>query len=118
MKRLVMAIVLVAIVIIGYIVYQNNQKPAEQTAGAPATTTTPAPSTDQPAATAPAETAPTQQAAVAPAPSGEKVLHRGNGAEPETLDPAKSTGVIESNIQYELLEGLTTYAEDGDVAPG
>src|SRR5262245_45496068 len=48
----------------------------------------------------------------------ESVLHRGNGAEPETLDPAKSTGVIESNIQYELLEGLTTYAEDGAVAPG
>jgi oligopeptide transport system substrate-binding protein len=48
----------------------------------------------------------------------ESVLHRGNGAEPETLDPAKSTGVIESNIQYELLEGLTTYAQDGAVAPG
>src|SRR6185295_2774975 len=48
----------------------------------------------------------------------EMVLHRGNGAEPETLDPAKSTGVIESNIQYELLEGLTTYAENGEVAPG
>ena len=48
----------------------------------------------------------------------EQVLHRGNGAEPETLDPAKSTGVTESNIQYELLEGLTTYSEDGDVVPG
>ena len=48
----------------------------------------------------------------------EMVLNRGNGAEPETLDPAKSTGVTESNIQYELLEGLTTYAEDGQVIPG
>jgi len=48
----------------------------------------------------------------------ETVLHRGNGAEPETLDPAKSTGVTESNIQYELLEGLTTYSEQGDVVPG
>src|SRR6185295_631271 len=48
----------------------------------------------------------------------EMVLHRGNGAEPETLDPAKSTGVTESNIQYELLEGLTTYSVDGQVAPG
>ena len=48
----------------------------------------------------------------------ETVLHRGNGAEPETLDPAKSTGVTESNIQYELLEGLTTYSVDGQVAPG
>jgi ABC-type oligopeptide transport system substrate-binding subunit len=48
----------------------------------------------------------------------EMVLHRGNGAEPETLDPAKSTGVTESNIQYELLEGLTTYSVDGLVVPG
>src|SRR5262245_13346130 len=48
----------------------------------------------------------------------EMVLHRGNGAEPETLDPAKSTGVTESNIQYELLEGLTTYSVDGLVIPG
>ncbi|HEV8390761.1 MAG TPA: ABC transporter substrate-binding protein, partial [Dongiaceae bacterium] len=46
------------------------------------------------------------------------VLNRGNGAEPETLDPAKSTGVTESNIQYERLEGLTTYSEDGQVIPG
>jgi len=48
----------------------------------------------------------------------EMVLHRGNGAEPETLDPQKSTGVTESNIQYELLEGLTTYSTDGQVVPG
>src|SRR5215510_14338917 len=48
----------------------------------------------------------------------ESVLHRGNGAEPETLDPAKSTGVIESNIQYELFEGLTSYAPNGELVPG
>ena len=48
----------------------------------------------------------------------ETVLHRGNGAEPETLDPAKSTGVTEANIQYELFEGLTTYSADGKVIPG
>lgn len=48
----------------------------------------------------------------------EMVLHRGNGTEPETLDPAKSTGVPEANIQYELFEGLTTYSVDGDVVPG
>jgi len=50
--------------------------------------------------------------------SAESVLNRGNGAEPETLDPAKSTGVIESNIQYDLFEGLTTYTPDGKVVPG
>jgi oligopeptide transport system substrate-binding protein len=48
----------------------------------------------------------------------ETVLHRGNGAEPETLDPAKSTGVPEANVQYELFEGLTTYNPGGDVVPG
>jgi oligopeptide transport system substrate-binding protein len=48
----------------------------------------------------------------------ETVLHRGNGAEPETLDPQKSTGVPEANIQYELFEGLTTYSPDGKVVPG
>jgi oligopeptide transport system substrate-binding protein len=48
----------------------------------------------------------------------ETVLHRGNGAEPETLDPAKSTGVPEANIQYELFEGLTTFSPSGEVVPG
>ena len=48
----------------------------------------------------------------------EMVLHRGNGAEPETIDPQKSTGVTEANIEYELFEGLTTYDVKGDVVPG
>jgi oligopeptide transport system substrate-binding protein len=48
----------------------------------------------------------------------EMVLHRGNGAEPETMDPQKSTGVTEANIQYEIFEGLTTYTPDGQVTPG
>ena len=50
--------------------------------------------------------------------NAETVLRRGNGTEPETLDPQKSTGVPEANIQYELLEGLTTYSANGDVVPG
>jgi oligopeptide transport system substrate-binding protein len=123
MKRLIAAIVVVAVVIVGYVLYQNSNKPAETaSAPAPATSnetaaTTPAPaSTEQPAATAPATTE-TQTAAATPA-SGEKVFRRGNGAEPETLDPAKSTGVIESNIQYELFEGLTSYAPNGELVPG
>ena len=48
----------------------------------------------------------------------EMVLHRGNGAEPETMDPQKSTGVTEANIQYVVFEGLTTYTPDGQVTPG
>ncbi len=81
-----------------------------------AQTEQPAQPEQQPAQAQPTDT---QQAAKTPeTPAKEQVLHRGNGAEPETLDPAKSTGVTESNIQYELLEGLTTYAASGEVIPG
>jgi oligopeptide transport system substrate-binding protein len=48
----------------------------------------------------------------------EMVFHRGNGAEPETIDPQKSTGITEANIEYELFEGLTTFDAKGDVVPG
>ena len=34
------------------------------------------------------------------------------------MDPQKSTGVTEANIQYEIFEGLTTYTPDGQVTPG
>src|ERR1700731_1817776 len=43
----------------------------------------------------------------------ETVLNRGNGAEPETLDPQKLTGVPEANIAYDLYEGLTTLDDHG-----
>ena len=114
MKKVWIAIAAVVVIVAGYFIYQNNQPaPTQDTAQ----TEQPAAPAEQPAAApAPAET---QQAATTPAaPAVEQVLHRGNGAEPETLDPAKSTGVTESNIQYELLEGLTTYAADGEVIPG
>lgn len=48
----------------------------------------------------------------------EMVLHRGNGAEPETLDMHKSTGVPEANIQRDLFEGLVSEAADGSLIPG
>jgi oligopeptide transport system substrate-binding protein len=47
-----------------------------------------------------------------------QVLHRGNGAEPQSLDPHKTEGVPESNLQRDLYEGLTTGRPDGGVAPG
>jgi oligopeptide transport system substrate-binding protein len=47
-----------------------------------------------------------------------QVLRRGNGAEPQSLDPHKSEGVPESNLQRDLYEGLTIEAPDGSVAPG
>ena len=48
----------------------------------------------------------------------ENVLHRGNGAEPETLDLHKSTGVPEANIQRDLFEGLVSVGADGVLIPG
>lgn len=50
--------------------------------------------------------------------SAESVLHRGNGAEPETLDPHKSTGVPENNILNDIEEGLVAWAADGTITPG
>ncbi len=47
-----------------------------------------------------------------------QVLHRGNGAEPETLDPHLSTGVPEAHIQRDLFEGLVAEAADGKIIPG
>ena len=48
----------------------------------------------------------------------ETTLHRGNGAEPETLDIHKSSGVPEANIQRDLFEGLVSEAADGSLIPG
>lgn len=48
----------------------------------------------------------------------ESVLHRGNGAEPETLDIHQSTGVPEANILRDLFEGLITEAADGSLIAG
>jgi oligopeptide transport system substrate-binding protein len=47
-----------------------------------------------------------------------QVLHKGNGAEPQTLDPHKSEGVPASNILRDLFEGLTIEAPNGDLMPG
>lgn len=48
----------------------------------------------------------------------QQVLYRGNGAEPETLDPQQSTGVSESNIETDLFEGLVTYGPKSETVPG
>ena len=48
----------------------------------------------------------------------EIVLKRGNGAEPESLDPAISTGVPESFIQIDIFEGLVHPGPDGTLRPG
>ncbi|MES2490866.1 MAG: peptide ABC transporter substrate-binding protein [Pseudomonadota bacterium] len=48
----------------------------------------------------------------------EQVLHKGNGPEPEALDPHRAEGVNTSNILRDLFEGLTSEAPDGRVIPG
>jgi len=50
--------------------------------------------------------------------SASTVLRRGNGAEPQTLDVHRSSGVTEANIQRDLFEGLVTEAADGSIIPG
>ena len=50
--------------------------------------------------------------------AAEQILHRGNGAEVQTLDPHKAEGVPASNILRDLYEGLTIESPDGEVIPG
>ncbi len=57
-------------------------------------------------------------AAISVASNADVVLHRGNTGEPESLDPAKSTGVWEAHIQRDLFEGLVAEAADGSLIPG
>ena len=56
--------------------------------------------------------------AAAPLAQAAQVLHRGNAAEPATLDPHRSEGVPSGNILRDLFEGLTTEAPDGRIVPG
>ena len=48
----------------------------------------------------------------------EQFLIRGNGEEPQTLDPHLAEGIPSSHILRDLFEGLTTEAPDGRVIPG
>lgn len=48
----------------------------------------------------------------------EQVFIRGNGEEPQTLDPHLAEGVPSSHILRDLFEGLTTEAPDGRIIPG
>lgn len=48
----------------------------------------------------------------------EQVLHRGNSAEPDSLDPQLSEAVNASHIQRDLFESLVSEAPNGDLIPG
>ncbi len=47
-----------------------------------------------------------------------QVLHRGNGDEPQTLDPHLAEGVPSANILRDLFEGLTTTTPEGRIVAG
>lgn len=47
-----------------------------------------------------------------------QVIRRGNGTEPETLDPHRAEGVTAANILRDLYEGLIDEAPDGRLIPG
>lgn len=50
--------------------------------------------------------------------AAEQVVHRGNGQEPESLDPQLASDVSAAQILRDLFEGLTTEAPDGELMPG
>jgi oligopeptide transport system substrate-binding protein len=50
--------------------------------------------------------------------AADQTVTRGNGEEPQTLDPHRAEGVPAANILRDLFEGLTTEAPDGDIIPG
>lgn len=48
----------------------------------------------------------------------EQILRKGNGTEPESLDPHRAEGVTSSNTLRDLFEGLISEAPDGTLIPG
>jgi len=44
--------------------------------------------------------------------------HRGNPGDPESLDPHKTSTVVESDILLDLYEGLVTYDAKANIVPG
>lgn len=50
--------------------------------------------------------------------SAEVVYHRGNAADPETLDQHKTSTVYEAHILRDLYEGLLSYSAEGKAIPG
>jgi oligopeptide transport system substrate-binding protein len=47
-----------------------------------------------------------------------QILRKGNGSQPQTLDPHTGEGVPSSNITRDLFEGLVIEASNGDIVPG
>src|SRR5690606_31700804 len=47
-----------------------------------------------------------------------QVLHRGNGSQPQGLDPHLTEGVPDANVQRDLFEGLVSAGPDVVLGPG
>ncbi len=47
-----------------------------------------------------------------------QILRKGNGTEPESMDPHRAEGVTAANTLRDLFEGLVTEAADGSLIPG
>lgn len=50
--------------------------------------------------------------------AAQMVYHRGAAGDPETLDPQKTSTVVESDLLLEMYEGLVTYDAKANVVPG
>ncbi|MCP8938581.1 peptide ABC transporter substrate-binding protein [Alsobacter sp. SYSU M60028] len=50
--------------------------------------------------------------------SAQMVYNRGNPGDPETLDPQKTSTVVESDVLLDLYEGLVTYDAKAQIVPG
>lgn len=59
-----------------------------------------------------------QAGALSQAAVAETVLHRGNGSEIESLDPAKQETIAGLHVVLDAFEGLTDLGPDGDVTGG
>jgi oligopeptide transport system substrate-binding protein len=57
-------------------------------------------------------------ATVRPARAAARLYRRGNDADPETLDPHRSSTVAEAHILRDLCDGLLTYDNAGAIIPG
>ena len=51
-------------------------------------------------------------------PQSQNLLRRGNGGDPQTLDPALAEDVHAFNVLMDLYEGLVSEAADGSLVPG
>ncbi|MDD7909239.1 peptide ABC transporter substrate-binding protein [Pseudovibrio exalbescens] len=50
--------------------------------------------------------------------AAEVVYHRGNSADPETLDQHKTSTTYEAHILRDMYEGLVAYSAEGEIIPG